>query len=175
MNRMRKKTFKTSMALILSFVIAAAALFGIPAPKSEAASHPFLIVNASEFEELRSRASEEPWATFKRTAISDAKTLTFNKAAGYGDRCTSMREILEACSLAYILDPDNKDLYIDKILDVLNYWKSDVEGNIFKELDSTNWTYAIPPSGAFFSSVLALDIIYPDLTPEEIANAEAIL
>lgn len=137
--------------------------------------HPYLIVKASEFDELRNRSLHEPWARFKSTAISVAVSLTFNTESNYMARCVNIRELVDTCSLAYIVDPDNKTTYINKIVDVLNYWNSGTEGNIFDELNNTDWTYSVPPSSAFFSCVLALDTIYPELSFEQLDAAESLL
>lgn len=164
---------------VLSVVLMVFVFLGMatPALESQASSpeHPFLIVSQSEYDELRSRANEEPWASLKASAISDAKNLVVNESDNYTNRCMAISYIMDSCSLAYILDPDNRDIYVDKIYDTFKYFDEGVSGNIYDEMVYNNWTYAIPPSTAFFSAVLALDIIYPELTAEEIENAEEIL
>lgn len=173
---MNKKNRILSVILMV-FVLLGTTTFLTPALESHASSqeHPFLIVSQSEYDELRSRANEEPWASLKATAISDAKNLVYNESDNYTNKCMAISYIMDSCSLAYILDPANKDLYVDKIYDTIKYFDEEVSGNIYNELVSNNWTYAVPPSTAFFSTVLALDIIHPELTAEEIEAAEEIL
>lgn len=84
--------------------------------------HPYLIVKASEFDELLDRALHEPWATFKSTAISVALSLAFNTLSNYIARCVNITEIIDTCCLAYIVDPGKRQ-YINKIVDALSYWK----------------------------------------------------
>lgn len=180
--KLRREYLVSKKNKILSFILAVFVLLGsatflTPALESQASApvHPFLIVSQSEYDELRSRASEEPWATLKATAIADAKNLVYNENDNYTNRCMAISYIMDACSLAYILDPENKDQYIDKIYDTFRYFAEDEPGNIYDELVSNNWTYAVPPSTAFFSAVLALDIIHPELSAEEVEAAEEIL
>lgn len=145
--------------------------------KEATSEHPFLLVKESEYLELREHATQEPWKSITAKAIHQAGTLTYSagfRAGDYPANCNLMTEIMEACSLAYILDQNenNKKLYRDKILDTLAYWEPGVPGNLRDDLSSSNWNYAIPPGNAFFCSVLALDIIYPDLSSAELGTAE---
>lgn len=171
------KKIRIFSLFLMAVVFLSSVAFVTPALESNASSlaHPFLLVNQSEYEELRSRASEEPWISMKATAISDAKNLVVNESDNYTNICMSISYIMDSCSLAYILDPDNKEVYIDKIMDTFKYFQGGVTSNIYDDLQKSNWTYAIPPSTAFFSAVLALDIIHPELTAEEIENVEGIL
>lgn len=170
---------KLSLLILALFIFGTMGVKLYPAKVTKAAvpTHPFLLVKESEYPELRKRAAQEPWKSMKVEAMRKAGALTYNtgfKAGDYPANCNLMTEIMEACSLAYILDLDenNKKLYREKILDTFTYWEPGISGNLRDDLSSSNWNYAVPPGNAFFSSVLALDIIYPDLTSTERATAE---
>jgi len=167
----KKLSFKMIALLLVTIMITSVTAFSIPA-ENYATTHPFLLVSESEYTELRSRASQEPWASFRTTAIEDAGTLTYSTSAAYVTRCSQMRGIMDACSLAYILDTANQSTYVTKIYNTFQYWVSGVTGNLYDELDNIDWTYDIPPASAFFSCVIALDIIYPSLTSSQRTTAE---
>ena len=168
----KKLSFKMVALLLVTIMIASITAFSIPA-EHYAEAHPFLLVNESEYAELQNRASLEPWLSFKSTAIADAGSLTYNTSASYVNRCTQMRDIMDSCSLSYILDTANRTAYVNKIYNTFGYWVSGATGNLYDELNSINWTYDIPPASSFFSCVIALDIIYPSLTSSQRTTAES--
>ncbi len=135
--------------------------------------HPFLIVKESDYPALRARAIRSPWKEMKAEAIAYIKTHSFDPKAELRARCNQMSEITAAGALAYILDPDNKTLYKNKIADALKHW-----GKIHDELmavsrSNSGHGYWVGPGTAVFNSVLALDIIYNDLTPAQRTDIEA--
>ena len=81
-----------------------------------------------------------------------------------------MRDIMNHCALAYLVDPGNRAYYIQKIVSTMEFWS-----DLFALMDVPDaaWTEKVPPGTAFFMSVLALDIVYADLTPEQRSNVEA--
>lgn len=88
----------------------------------------------------------------------------------YGERVARLGEEVSAAALAYILDPDNKEYYKNNIVTLLSYWNPDKENNLYDEIYKTpgdHWTNAIPPGTAFTRSVIALDIVWNDLTTKE--------
>ncbi len=104
----------------------------------------------------------------KAEAISDVLSLNYDLGAGYEDKAKRMGDIVSAGALAYILDPDNKATYISKVHDTMvNYWDDLRAG-----LDGSQHSHTVPPGSAFFESVLALDIMYNDLTLTQRANIE---
>jgi hypothetical protein len=135
--------------------------------------HPFLIVKESDYPALRARAAKSPWKEMKADAIACVKKARFDPKADCYKRCNQMSEITGAGALAYILDPDNKALYKNKIADALKHW-----GKIHDELmtvsrSNAGHRYWVSPGTAVFNSVLALDIIYNDLTPAQRTDIEA--
>lgn len=73
----------------------------------------------------------------------------------------------------YIIDPANRTTYKDKVRDTLLFW-TEIQPLISCP-NGVEWAATVPPGTAFFNSVLALDIIYNDLTEEERTNIETIL
>ena len=167
---------RTSIKLFALLLIA---VFIIPASplsmttESNAAAHPFILVNESEYAELQSRASQEPWQSWKTTAIVDAESINYSTDAAYSTRVTQMRDIMESCALAYILDPSNRSTYAAKVYNTIAYWVPEATGNLYDELNGGNWPYYIPPASAYFSCVIALDIVYPSLSTNQRTTAES--
>ena len=124
---------------------------------------PSIIVRESEYEALRARASQSPWSNMKTAAISDAGTLTYDPGiTPYGKgKCMRLRDIVSSNALAYILDPDNKTGYKNKIRDQLNTGLDDLISTFPGSWDS------VPLGCMLMNATLAMDIIYSDLTPGE--------
>ena len=127
-------------------------------------NHPFLIVTKDMYEELREKSDIEPWKSMKDDAISRANnSITSNH---YG----SLQKYVGAVALAYILDYSKKEIYANKVRDVIL--------NRFSALDiqeSSSWSKVVPNLGAFFSAILALDIVYDSLSLEDIIKCEDLI
>ena len=127
-------------------------------------NHPFLIVTKDMYEELREKSDIEPWKSMKNDAISRANnSITSNH---YG----SLQKYVGAVALAYILDDSKKEIYANKVRDVIL--------NRFSALDiqeSSSWSKVVPNLGAFFSAILALDIVYDSLSLEDIIKCEDLI
>jgi hypothetical protein len=150
-------------AISLSFVFV-----GLTDTTRAVQTHPFLLVRESDYPALQAQASSEPWLTMKTRAINDVTNLNYDPLLDITAKSNRMRDIVSAGSLAYILDPVNKDTYKNKVLSTLNNWD-----DIAPALSCANWSNTVPPGIAFFNSVLSLDVIYNDLTPEELAGVES--
>lgn len=84
----------------------------------------------------------------------------------------ALRDITGAAALLYVLEPAKKAEYkaaIGQWDDYLSDLKSGVDAAPNK------WLFKVPSSSVFFNSVLALDVIYPDLTPAERQQLEGSL
>ena len=127
-------------------------------------NHPFLIVTKDMYEELREKSDIEPWKSMKDDAISRANnSITSNH---YG----SLQKYVGAVALAYILDDSKKEIYANKVRDVIL--------NRFSALEieeSSSWSMVVPNLGAFFSDILALDIVYDSLSLEDIIKCEDLI
>jgi len=132
-----------------------------------AQEHPFLLVKESEYAEMRTRALTSPGSTMKTKAISDFNNTTYLTSDTYNTKINKLNIIVSSGALAYILDPANKTAYKNKLRDTLLQWD-----NLWASRTGAGWSICVAPGSAFFNSVLALDIIYNDLTSEERTNIE---
>ena len=82
----------------------------------------------------------------------------------------SLQKYVGAVALAYILDDSKKEIYANKVRDVIL--------NRFSALEieeSSSWSKVVPNLGAFFSAILALDIVYDSLSLEDIIKCEDLI
>ena len=133
-------------------------------PREKETNHPFLIVTKDMYNELREKADIEPWKSMKEDAISRANNSISSNHYG------SLQKYVGAVALAYILDDSKKEIYANKVRDVIL--------NRFSTLDiqqSSDWGKVVPNLGAFFSAILALDIVYDSLSLEDIIKCEDLI
>ncbi|MCK4752979.1 MAG: DUF5011 domain-containing protein [Planctomycetes bacterium] len=127
------------------------------------AEHPFLIVSESDYPGLRALSSEWPWSDMKEDAISDIMNLSYNpNESDYKQKAYRMADIVEAGALACILEPDAniRSTYVNMTYDKMATWWPDLRAGI----TMSGADRIVPPGSAFFASVLALDILYNELT-----------
>lgn len=127
------------------------------------AHHPFLITSKDEFNSLRGKASQEPWKSMKKDAI--ARSL-----AGSSNDAYKLQEYIGAAALAYILDTGNEKIHAERVRDAIV--------NKYSTLDigeSSDWGKVVRPMGAFFSAILALDIVYDSLSVKDIEACEDVI
>jgi hypothetical protein len=118
--------------------------------------HPFLIVKKDMYPALREKASQDPWKSMKTDAISRSQAGTSNDAY-------KLQEFIGAAALAYILDEGNKKIHANRVKDAIinKYAMLDIQ-------ESGDWGKVVKPMGSFFSAILALDIVYDELSIEDI-------
>ncbi|MDF3130257.1 hypothetical protein P0Y35_13700 [Kiritimatiellaeota bacterium B1221] len=75
-----------------------------------------------------------------------------------------------AVGLAYILEPDREDRHAQRVKEVILDGLSQVDFNPKKE-----WLGVVEPMGAAFTCILALDIVYADLSEEEVLACEDVI
>lgn len=130
-----------------------------------AQEHPFLILTSDMYPELQARAAGSPWSEIKASAETDATSASYTAGGSW----YHMLEVLNDCTLTYVLVPSRRSECKAKILATIDQWADDVS-----RLDG-GWSDTVPPGGAFFMSLVALHIIHPDCTAGEITNAETAL
>lgn len=150
--------------------------------QSENSGHPFLIMAEDMYPELRARANQSPWKEMKAKAISNCLNLNYPATSGVpgdansysrvSDKSHKMMKIMSGCSLAYILESNiaTAQTYADKIKDTLWKWR-----DLNEELSCSGcsaWEYKVPPGSAFVNSVVALDIIYNTVSPQDVISFE---
>lgn len=126
-------------------------------------NHPFLIVKKEQFQELRQKATSEPWKSMKEDAI-----LRSNK--GSKTEAYALQDFVGAAALAYILEDSNAKVHAQRVRDAIinQYSKIRVQ-------EGGDWGGVVPPMGSFFVAILALDIVYDALTTAEIERCEEVI
>ena len=133
---------------------------------AQSLSHPFLIVTQDQFKAHREKAYYEPW----KSMAEDALKITeegFNQAiSGAYD----LQDYMGAVALSYILYPKNKARYAQKVKAlILNGYSN------LTLTEKRDWGGVVPPMSSFFVAILALDIVYNDLSKEEILACEKVI
>jgi hypothetical protein len=129
------------------------------------AEHPFLICERSQFPELRDRADREPWATMAADAADRVEAGIEYEPGPSG---VELNRYVGARALLYLLQPERRAAHADRVREAI------VEGLAAVEFDpAQDWSGTVPPMGAAFVCILALDVVHDDLTPEEIQACEA--
>ncbi|MFS0726259.1 stalk domain-containing protein [Paenibacillus sp. 1P07SE] len=118
---------------------------------------PFLIVQETEYDSYRLRALQSPWMEMKQEAIQHANTLV-SASPDPVARSLQIAHIASASSLAYILDPDNKLVYMSRVQQMIE----DFDAHIYPLLDRLDHNRYVRPGSAFFNLVLAMDIMHDD-------------
>jgi hypothetical protein len=149
---------------------------------SEAIPHPFLLVSRADYDSgyatLKARASNEPWTGMKQGAITAALASTSVSSTAPAVTGARMSELMETLALAYVLDDNttNRATYKSRFLFYVEQWKRGKANNLsdfyLTQAKKTDWGSVTPTGNGFFQTVLALDVIYNDLTPTERSNVE---
>lgn len=127
--------------------------------------HPFLLCTRDQFPELRARAAKEPWKGMQERALA----IAAGEMPEF-ERPRDMQKYTGAVALSYILEPEKQKAHALKIMTVILNGLVRVEFNPDK-----NWLGVVEPMGAAFACMLALDIVYDSLSPEELAACEEII
>ena len=133
-------------------------------------THPFMAVRRKQFSDLQKKAEQSPWKDMKQDARKRFYGLHFNPDDCYILRCNSVCDIADAAALVSILEPPLRKQCVQKLLDIIRLWQPGVPGNLYDEMyqsSGDHWVGAIPPGAAFVNCLLALDILYDDLTKEQ--------
>ena len=135
--------------------------------------HPFLICRKAEYDLLRERASRAPWSDMAAEAgrVLEARRDDSTRRASRGG--TGIRDVMGSAALLYVIDPDRRDVYRERIREILDAWPVFLE-----EVDArwnaggNRWFATVPPSSGYFNSVLALDVIHDDLPDADLGRYE---
>ena len=130
-------------------------------PETSFSEHPFLIVKESMYPELRKRAEREPWATIKRSAV-----VWFNRGysprSSYWGRCRDLTVYLSRGALVYML-AESETARQSAATAMVNAITQSFP-SINSGLTAGNHGKTVVPGQAFFIAVLAVDIIYDDMS-----------
>ncbi len=166
------------LVLIVMIILIATPVLAEESEEYTMLEHPFMLANQSRLSKLSKLGNEEPWKTLKKKAIMRAKYSLFNQNASYEERCDAVRLMASYNCTAFIMDPENANEYKERILEAISYFGSSHDNSLYAEIyttDGDNWIGSVPPANAFATCVVALDIIYPELTEAEINAAESAL
>jgi len=130
-------------------------------PTAAAAQHPFLIVSESELDEVGRRATSQAWRPVWETASSAWNT---DFEAGNWEH---MSRQLNYLMIMLVGDRGNAATYGAKILDVINRWPS-----LLPRIGGGHENI-VDPTSSLFNSILALDLIYNQLSVDQRTNAES--
>ncbi len=167
---MEKRSIAGVMAMRVCFWLAIMHIGGLAfGHNNDGKDHPWLILRDADMPALQARAASAPWSAMKADAIKKINTLSYNASLPVFDKSVRMADIMGAGALAWVLDTNqaNRNSYKTKLYNALLQW-NDLRAGL-----ETDWNGSVPPGGAFFNSVLALDIIHDSLTATERANVEA--
>jgi len=130
--------------------------------------HPFLLCERAQFRELRERARREPW----RTMYEDAVARVDEGPAGDGPDhpATLLQRYLGARALLYVVEEADRREHAAAVRDAI----VDRLAEIAFDPDRA-WSGTVPPMGAAFVSILALDVVHDGLAREAIDECEAVI
>lgn len=133
-----------------------------------AVDHPSLLVSEDVYPALQKRAREEPWATWKRKALDRA--TGFMAGDDRWERAQVVQDRASGAALAYVLDPDdeNRQAYAEQVADAIEYYHEEIYPDL-----GDDWRQVVLPSGPFFTSVLALDVVRGKLPADRVTDAES--
>ena len=125
--------------------------------------HPFLICKREQFKELRRRSMVEPWKSMAQRAVKIASggfSLS-QKGRPQGEQIALH---VGAVALAYILDSGNRPKHAQKVRECIT---RHLNGIHFGR-GTNGWDGCVPPMNAAFNCILALDIVYDDLSQQQL-------
>jgi hypothetical protein len=160
---------KTKVLKISLILIIAGFIFNNTVSEAQAVTHPFLIVNESSYSALQAKATLAPWSDWKTNAISKSAiiydptptTLVGNNIIR--TKSEAMRNIVSGGALAYILSTNDTDRlkYKNRIVAGLKNWDDLLNT---AEISNPGNIEHLAVGTAFLNSVLALDIVYNDVS-----------
>jgi len=129
-------------------------------------SHPYMLVEKSDYESLRIKAKEYPWSVFVYKAEEATNKNVYNGKLRLVPSYNVTSDLASALALCYIIYPENREHY-------LNVFQTEVYSliNLIRERKEHtdipgDHGFNVGPAQAAFSVYLALDIMYDDLNSE---------
>jgi hypothetical protein len=120
-----------------------------------------MLVREQEYAALREKSQRWPWLIIKQKALHSAARLHYDPSASFAANAyEQVPRLAGACALAYILDPDKRSLYVNKIQTEVARALADIRRQ--KGTDSDHGANVGPAHTAFIA-YLTLDIMHSDL------------
>lgn len=155
------------LAMVVGLAVEASPAHG-QNPREEPRKHPFLICTRDQFQELIERGEQEPWATMKENALRRVKRGFSVEESRRSVR--RLQSFLAACALAYIVEPDRRPHHAGRLHDAITDGLAELEFN-----EDRKWAGVVAQMGAAFLGTIALDIVYDDLSAEQITECESVI
>ncbi len=159
---------KSKLSLLIGVLLAVVLSGGVLQ-----AAHPFLIVTEANFPALQSRAGTAPWSTMKSSAISNSG-LSYNAGGDHKENALILSNIVSGSALLYILDVGNRSTYQSRLYDAIMVsgkgWDDIISA--LPAVNSHDFPYCVITGGAFFNTVLALDVMYNGFSAGQITAME---
>jgi len=147
------------------------AVLGLPGADAWAEQeHPFLICKREQFRELQRRSLREPWKSMAQRAIKIANG-SFSVAQKGRPPGEQIALHVGAVALAYIVDAANRPKHAKSVRECIT---RHLNGIHFGR-GTNGWDGCVPPMNGAFNCILALDIVYKDLTAAQIEACEAVI
>ena len=128
---------------LLAIVVTASAFLS---PVS-AAEHPYLLFDAADIPGLQARAGRDPWRRIK-AVVEHSTSLVCRRDGNYYERLASMRTIMRQAALACILYPEDRQVYVDHIVEQMRNW--DHINSARRQRPDSDWLSMITGGDAFF-------------------------
>lgn len=133
--------------------------------------HPFLLTSKEMYSDLRLKQNTYPWSKIKNNA-EIAFDRTYTTTSNLTTNCVNIQNLVAANALLYILDPDNKETYIQNAETILD--KIDEDTNLLLGEDqSSDQAKAI--GSCYFVLLISMDVMYDDLDIVKRTSYEAII
>ncbi|MBT3749382.1 MAG: hypothetical protein HOG34_10390, partial [Bacteroidetes bacterium] len=128
-------------------------------------SRPFIVIQSSEYGAQQAKASAFPWANMKAKAIVTANSENYDASDNVRAEGAQAQKIISALALSYILDPDNREDYVDRFETDGASMMADLRADKLAVLNTSadDVGYNSVLGGAVFMAYIALDIMYNDV------------
>ena len=172
----------------------ALALFAVSASARAQIEHPFLLATSDDFAEFYERARSDEaqnedetdglWSTMRKQAVLWSQEGRDPSVLGELDHkplLLALTKHIDAVALAYIVDePTERAFHTQRVREAIAGIDSADEYSlaalIANELvGGGGYTQDITGGNLLFHAIIALDVVYNDLTPEELASVHAVL
>jgi len=137
---------------------------------SYAQEHPFLIVKKSQYADLQAKwkTNQQPFKMIRNVSINRWNNA-LKPASDKGKYLGSVAEMVNYNIVAFIIDPPNRNKYKNRILELINTANTQLS-----IIESTGGHGAfMNGASALFNQIIALDIVYNDISTTQRNKAEA--
>jgi len=145
-------------------ILSSLCLFPTGYAAGKALAHPFLLCHRDQFPELRERAKKDPWKSMRLDALErTAGSYETGDPKSYG-------AFVGAVGLAYILQPEKAGKLATQVSTTIIEGLESIEFDPEKKHRGT-----VPPLAAAFHSIIALDVVWNDLSPAQRIACEKLI